>query len=344
MSSRKKMRKLSLILSVIILLIVALIIAFLFLIPRKNARDIKAVAELEANASPSDRPGLYVDGLALKHHDGTEVVMHGINHAHCWYRDKDDVAFKAIAEAGADTVRIVLACGIQWDADTADSVREAIEKAHSLGMLVIVEVHDGTGSDDIDVLKEIASFWCGIADVLKGTEDYVIVNIANEWVGKMNSRLWRDGYTTVIPVLREAGIKNVLMVDAAGWGQFGRCIDRYGVDVFRSDPCANTMFSVHMYGISGGLKSEIRNNLTSATHHGLCVCVGEFGYTHSDGNVNEQYLMKYCNEHNIGFLAWSWKGNSGGVEYLDLSLTWDGSELSPEWGAPFVEELDKHKP
>lgn len=30
------------------------------------------------------------------------------------------------------------------------------------------------------------------------------------------------------------------------------------------------------------------------------------------------------------------KGNSGGVEYLDIALDWDGKELSADWGEPLV--------
>ena len=87
-----------------------------------------------------------------------------------------------------------------------------------------------------------------------------------------------------------------------------------------------------MYGTAGGSAEKIETNLKYATDNGLCVCVGEFGYTHTDGDVDEAFLMQYCVENQIGYIAWSWKGNSGGVEYLDLALQWDGSELSADWG------------
>ncbi len=335
MKSKKTKKILIFLCSIIVIAILVLTVRSIIRNVQRT-KDIKEVAELQNNVDPALRPGLYVDGTALKDKSGNNVMMRGINHAHCWYKDKDDIAFPAIKDAGANTIRIVCANGIQWESDTKETLKKVVEKAHSLGMLAIVEIHDGTGSDDIDVLREIAGFWCDMADVLSGTEDYCIVNIANEWCGKMNASLWRDGYTEVIPMLRDAGIRNVLMIDSAGWGQFGRCIDKYGMEVFKADICANTMFSVHMYGLSGGIKSEIRNNLTSATAHGLCVAVGEMGYKHSDGNVNEDYIIEYCNKNNIGYLAWSWKGNSGGVEYLDLAAEWDGSKLTEEWGEPFI--------
>ncbi len=288
-------------------------------------------------ASPDvEHTGLFVDGTQLLTAEGEPVLLRGINHAHCWFRNEDETAFSAIADTGANCIRIVCASGQRWESDTADSLAEAIERARTLGMLAIVEVHDGTGDNDIETLEKIGEFWCEMTDVLAGTEEYCIVNIANEWCGSHSAGKWKKGYTQVIPTLRKAGIHNVIMVDAPGWGQYGKAIGKYGVDIFESDPERNTMFSVHMYGFSGGSVRRIRQNLTAATDHNLCVCVGEFGYTHSDGDVKEEYLMRYCEEQKIGYLAWSWKGNSGGVEYLDLANEWDGSVLSAEWGEQVV--------
>ena len=283
----------------------------------------------------SPHTGFYVDGSTLRTADGKPFVMRGINHGYNWFQDKTDVAFDAIAATGANCIRIVLSSGLQWQNDDTQSLKNAIDAAVSRGMVAIVEVHDGTGSDDISVLESIAKYWCEMASVLAGTEKYCILNIANEWCGGWRARRWRDGYTKVIPMIREAGIKNAIMVDAAGWGQFGVSVRSYGAEVFNSDPLRNTMFSIHMYGMSGRWEWLIRYNLEGVTNQNLCVCVGEFGWTHSDGDVKEDYLMQYCDEKNIGYIAWSWKGNSGGVEYLDLAEEWDGSKLS-EWGERVV--------
>ena len=279
--------------------------------------------------------GFYVDGTILRTSDGTPFVMRGINHGHNWFPAQEKVAFDSIAATGANTIRIVLSDGQRWKKDDKASLRNSIKAATSRGIIPIIEIHDGTGSDDIEVLTRIAEYWCEMADVLEGTEGYCILNIANEWCGSWNAKKWRDGYTKVIPMIRSAGIKNTIMVDAAGWGQFGYSIRKYGAEVFNSDPLKNTMFSVHMYGMSGRFNWLIRFNLEGATKQNLCVCVGEFGWKHSDGDVKEDYLMQYCQERGIGWLAWSWKGNSGGVEYLDMAEEWDGSKLS-EWGDKVV--------
>ncbi len=310
-----------------------LISSFIFCAACSSQKPAPISGDSVLNENP--HTGFYVDGNTLRTADGEAFVMRGVNHGYNWFLDQTDTAFDAIAATGSNCVRIVLSSGLQWHKDDAHSLEKAINAAVSRGMVAVVEVHDGTGSDDISVLEGIAEYWCEMASVLAGTENYCILNIANEWCGGWKSGRWGDGYTKVIPMIRKAGIKNTIMVDAAGWGQFGHSIRKYGAEVFNSDPLRNTMFSVHMYGMSGRWEWLIRYNLEGVTKQKLCVCVGEFGWTHSDGDVKEDYLMGYCQEKGIGYIAWSWKGNSGGVEYLDLAEEWDGSKLS-EWGEKVV--------
>lgn len=280
--------------------------------------------------------GFKVDGTKLFDANGNEFIMRGINHAHAWYLKEDTTAIKAIAETGANTVRIVCSDGQQWTKDSEEMLETVIDLCIDNEMIAVVEVHDATGKDDISALRHVTDYWIEMKDALIGKEQYVILNIANEWTGSWNSTLWSDGYVEAIPKLREAGIKNTLLIDAGGWGQFGKSIHDYGVDVFNSDPDKNTMFAVHMYGTAGKNKQTIENNLANVTNKGLCVIVGEFGYDHTDGDVDEDYIMEYCQKNGIGYLGWSWKGNSGGVEYLDIANAWDGSVLSPDWGEKLI--------
>jgi mannan endo-1,4-beta-mannosidase len=41
----------------------------------------------------------------------------------------------------------------------------------------------------------------------------------------------------------------------------------------------------------------------------------------------------------VGYLAWSWTGNSGGVEYLDLSENGSASQLTG-WGDDIVNGMN----
>lgn len=293
------------------------------------------------SSSDNDTPpvvegGFRVDGTKLLDAKGNEFVMRGINHAHVWFRDQLDTALDGIAATGANTVRIVLADGDQWEKTTAEDLERTIVECNERKMIAVVEVHDGCGKDERSYLDNAVDYWIEMKDVLAKYTDTAILNVTNEWTGEWNAEAWRDGYTAAIPKLREAGIRNTIMVDAAGWGQFGESIKKYGADVFSSDPDGNTMFSVHMYGAAGKNKSTITKNLVGATDQGLCVVVGEFGYNHSDGDVDEAYIMEYCAENAIGYLGWSWKGNGGGVEYLDIAEDWSGETLSEDWGEILV--------
>ncbi|MBQ8194828.1 MAG: glycoside hydrolase family 5 protein [Oscillospiraceae bacterium] len=312
--------------------------------PHVSNEEIISSVTPETAEAPEDNSGealttaagFSVQGTKLIDAKGNEFIMRGLNHPHCWFLDTDDTALPAIAEAGCNTVRIVCGAGIQYNKDTAEMLTEVINKCKELDMVCVLEVHDITGKDDIGMLEKVTDYWIEVKNALIGNEAYVILNIANEWVGQWNSEIWRDGYTASIPRLREAGIKNTIMVDAGGWGQYGRSIADYGMEVFNSDPDKNTMFSVHMYGSAGKNERTIKQNIIGATQQELCIIVGEFGYTHSDGDVNEAYIMQYCEENDIGYLGWSWKGNGGGVEYLDIALEWDGSVLSEDWGEVLI--------
>ena len=302
--------------------------------------EATTTTEATTAAEPEDLlpegAGFKVDGTKLLDANGNEFVLRGINHPHAWFKDQLETAYDAIAETGSNSIRIVLGSGVQYGKTNMKELERVIRNAKERDMIAVVEVHCITGSDSIDDLLKVTDFWIEMKDVLAGTEAYCILNIANEWVGKWDSTIWRDGYTQAIPKLREAGIKNTIMVDSAGWGQYAKCVQDYGMEVFESDPDRNTMFSVHMYGAAGKNSDTIEAAIKGATDQGLCIIVGEFGYNHSDGDVDEAYIMQYCTDNNIGYMGWSWKGNGGGVEYLDIANEWDGSVLSPDWGENLI--------
>lgn len=280
--------------------------------------------------------GFYVDGTKLYDANGNEFILRGINHAHTWFKGQLKTAIPAIAETGANCVRIVLSNGYQWNKDSFESILEIIDLCKEYKLIAVLEVHDGTGKNEGDVLEGIVDYWIEMKEALIGNEAYVILNIANEWYGDWSENQWAEAYISQIPRIREAGIENLIMVDSAGWGQYPMSIAKRGVDVFNSDPLKNTMFSIHMYGSAGGTKKVIKRNIDNVIKQGLCVCIGEFGYNHSDGDVDEMYIMEYCTEIGVGYMGWSWKGNGGGVEYLDIAKEWDGSVLSDDWGENLI--------
>ena len=300
-----------------------------------TAETTTAPAQSSEFANPTAM-GFYVEGTKLYDANGNEFIMRGVNHAHTWFKGELKTAIPAIAATGSNTVRIVLSNGYQWNKDSLDSILEIIALCKEYKMIAVLEVHDGTGKNDAAVLSGIVDYWIEMKDALIGNEAYVILNIANEWYGDWAVDEWADAYISEIPRIREAGIKNLIMVDSAGWGQYPMSIAKGGKDVFNADPLKNTMFSIHMYGTAGKNDKVIKRNIDNVLKQDLCVIIGEFGFDHSDGDVDEQYIMDYCTEIGVGYLGWSWKGNGGGVEYLDIAKEWDGSVLSSDWGENLI--------
>lgn len=272
--------------------------------------------------------GFYVSGGKLYDSTGKPFYMRGINHGHSWFKNDLNTAIPAIAKTGANTVRIVLSNGTQYTKDDLNSVKNIINVVNANKMIAVLEVHDATGKDDYNSLDAAVNYWISIKEALIGKEDRVIVNIANEWYGTWNGSAWADGYKKAIPKLRNAGIKNTLIVDAAGWGQYPQSIVDYGQSVFAADTQKNTVFSIHMYEYAGKDAATVKANMENVLNKGLALIIGEFGGYHTNGDVDEYAIMKYGQEKGVGWLAWSWYGNSSGLEYLDMATGPNGSLTS----------------
>lgn len=278
--------------------------------------------------------GFTISGTKLLDANGNEFVIRGINQPHNWYKPKDEASIAGIAKTGANSVRIVLSNGTQYTKDSLAELEKLIALCEKNKLVAIVEVHDATGKDDLNSLIKAAEYWIEMKSALQGHEDTVILNIANEWCAKWDSNLWANGYKKVIPMLRKAGIKNTLMVDCGGYGQYPKSVADKGQEVLNADSEKNVIFSIHLYEYAGANANDVKSNISSITNKGLAVCVGEFGYKHRDGEVDEEAIIKYCKENKIGYIPWSWSGNSDGVEYLDLVNNFNASSYT-EWGDLF---------
>lgn len=287
---------------------------------------------------PTQYDGFYVDGQTIRDANGNEFEMRGVNIAHAWYKDKTEQSIKAAAELGTNCVRVVCADGLKWDKTSKSEIEQIIGWCKENKQICILEAHDATGSNNISDVVAAAEYWATMSDILNENAEYVILNIANEWYGDWNSTTWADGCKQAIKVVRDAGIKNMIMIDCAGWGQYPTSIKEEGASVFASDPDKNTVFSMHMYEYAGGTADMIKNNIDGALQCGAPVLVGEFGIKHTDGDVDEAYVMNYCEQNDMGYIAWSWMGNGSGLEYLDLVSSWDGSQLT-EWGEIYFDAI-----
>ncbi|MDY7222673.1 glycoside hydrolase family 5 protein [Halalkalibacterium halodurans] len=279
--------------------------------------------------------GFHINGTTLHDANGNPFVMRGINHGHAWFKQELETSMRGISQTGANTIRVVLSNGQRWQKDDRNMVASIISLAEQQQMIAVLEVHDATGSNNFSDLQAAVDYWIEMKDVLQGKEDVVIINIANEWYGAWDGGAWARGYQNAIRQLRNAGLSHTFMVDAAGYGQYPQSVVDYGQEVLNADPQRNTMFSVHMYEYAGGNANTVRRNIDSILSQNLALVIGEFGHWHYDGDVDEDTILSYSQQRNVGWLAWSWHGNSEGVEYLDLSNDFAGNRLT-WWGDRIV--------
>jgi hypothetical protein len=223
-------------------------------------------------------------------------------------------------------------------------LRQAIQRSIDLGLVPMLEMHDATGERSNASMLALAQYLArsDVAELLREFEEHKLVNISNEWSGVD----FAAAYSEAIDILRAAGVHHTLVIDSNGWGQNAGTIIQEAPGLLEHDPQGNLLFSIHVYerfadesGEPHG--SRIRGVIQRAVADRIPLIVGEFGFQHGDdGSGNPRSIpfdamMQEANRYGIGYLAWSWTGNSGGVEYLDLVDRLSG-ELTP-WGVDLVD-------
>lgn len=283
-----------------------------------------------AHAAP---PGFRIANGRLLESNGNDFVMRGVNHAHTWYPDRVS-SLAHIKAKGANTVRVVLSSGDRWTRNDAADVSNVVAQCKQNRLICVLEVHDTTGYGEQSgavTLSRAADYWIGVQSALTGQEDYVIVNIGNEPYGNTNHTAWTADTKAAIQKLRSAGFRHTIMVDAPNWGQdWAFTMRDNAASVFAADPDANTVFSIHMYGVFD-TAAEISDYLNRFVSAKLPIVVGEFGHNHSDGDPDEDTILAVTQQLGLGYLGWSWSGNGGGVEYLDMVTNFDPNQLT-SWG------------
>jgi len=270
--------------------------------------------------------------------NGKSFIVAGMNNPHAWFTEKAYTALDDIKATGANTVRIVW----QTRGGSLETLEQAIKRSIELSMVPIVELHDVTGSPSGDALVRMAEWYASeqVKKCLSGYERYIMLNIANEWGdNRTTSEYWLESYTRAVKVMREAGYRTTLVVDAPGWGQNITPFLEKGSELMEADPLHNILFSVHMYG-SWNNPDDIVNKLTAAKKQKLPLIVGEFGYNYNDGGNNltckadHRTILDTCHKLGYGFIPWSWTGNNRENQWLDIventdwkTLTWWGNEV-----------------
>ncbi|MFC7264914.1 cellulase family glycosylhydrolase [Streptomyces lutosisoli] len=277
--------------------------------------------------------GLHISDGRLLEGNGNDFIMRGVNHAHTWYQGKTTQSLADIKALGANTVRVVLADGHRWSANSAADVANVISQCKANRLICVLEVHDTTGYGEdtaAGTLDEAADYWIGLKDVLAGQENYIVINIGNEPWGNTNPEGWTAPTIAAVKKLRDAGLAHTIMVDAPNWGQDWQGVMRANAQsVYDADPTGNLIFSIHMYSVFDTAQ-EITDYLNAFVNAKLPILIGEFGGPADQyGDPDEDTMMATAQQLKLGYLAWSWSGNTDPI--LDLAINFDPTQLS-SWG------------
>ncbi|MDC0708902.1 cellulose binding domain-containing protein [Stigmatella sp. ncwal1] len=276
--------------------------------------------------------GFHIVNGRLFDANGNDFIIRGISHPHAWYSQRTQ-SFADIKVVGANSVRVVLSGG-RWPVSTASDVANVISLCKQNRLICVLENHDTTGYGEASgaySLSQAVDYWLSIRSALVGQEAYIIINIGNEPYGNTNPTEWVAATLDAIRRLRSAGLTHTLMIDAPNWGQdWSNTMRDNAQTIWEADALRNSIFSVHMYGVYN-TPSKVKAYLDSFTSRGLPILVGEFGWYHSDGDPDELTVTEHTTSLGLGYIGWSWSGNGGGVEYLDMVNNFNSASRT-DWG------------
>jgi len=287
------------------------------------------IAATLCSANAAD--GFYTSGTKLMDANGKEFVMRGANYSWAWQRGNESTVIPAAARQGMNCLRISISdghlsyCG---GVTPASTVANLIQLCENNKLICVLVVHDELGDNSLDAIQRAADYWASIASTLKGHEWSTIVNIANEWVADHDKNdVWSQGYQKAVKTIRNAGITNTLMIDCAGYGQGPSSIWERGAEVVAADEQKNILYSIHMYDWAGKDESTVKENIDKALTVGVPLVIGEFGYEHKGNEVAYQTILDYTKEKRVGYIGWSWTGNSSDTQALDMFGGYDDSNM-----------------
>lgn len=301
-----------------------------------------------------DKPGFHTDGVRLLDANGKEFLMRGYNYSYAWQKDLWGAAFSTAKKYNCNALRIQLSDGQKslggyCDANQVSSLIKSCKDNHFIG---VFNVQDTGGGNDKNVLLHAADYWVGIKNAVIGQEKYCIVNIGNEWMGSpgrdcngkwgdYQENLWSDTYIEAVHRIRSAGIKNTLMIDCNGYGQYADIIWKEGQRIldedkkYFEDGKPNIIFSIHFYekacywDYEKGVGSRVAHSIDKALSIGAPVCIGEYAYSRKseEWKMDWETIQDYSKTMNIGYLGWSFTGN-GDAESQGLDMfNSDGSQM-----------------
>ena len=301
--------------------------------PLAGALLLSLVALLLPGVMPAaSAQGFYVSGKSLKDPNGNNFYPRGINNPHIWFDTDAYNVLGNLASRKTNCIRIV------WSrSGSAARLDQILQRIADLKMVPMVELHDGTGSNNAGDLTANANYYVrsDVLAVLKKHQRYVLINVANEWSNYTKTAYdWKEAYKSPITILRNAGIVSPIVVDNPNYAQNYSAGIQYGQELENYDPRHSILLSVHMYaGFNNS--SDIYNCMSGYSNANLPLVIGEFGYNFNNGNnnlgcrVDNRLVMQYASQFGYGYIAWSTQGNDSANAWLDLMTGWS---TTTAWG------------
>lgn len=250
------------------------------LIPEEVTEDL-------TRPRPSENaPVMKTDGTKILWADGSETIIRGVNLQYSDNPLQMINAFPAIAETGANFVRI------QLSEDTAEvELEAALNMAIENNMAAILTLN----SPDLKCSDDEALFSKAVADLwLKKWlpiiaqdryQDKMMINMASGWGPKeifngssFGYRTYIDTHKTAIRQFRRAGLKFPLVIDAPGCGEDFHAFESIRArELMAADEQKNLVFSVHAYGSTWNNRTKIDYGISRITSQNVPVLVSEFG-------------------------------------------------------------------
>jgi endoglucanase len=282
---------------------------FRFLLALLFAAFIAAATAAESPApagTPVARNGwLSVKGTQLCNQAGQPIQLRGMStHGIQWYgwgKGINEAALDALAgDWGADILRVSLY--VQeggYAKDPAKFTAQAdtiIDETIKRGLYVLIDWHMLTPGDPMQNLELARTYFTHMAARYAGVPN-VLYEIANEPNGKYKDAEGRShrvdwlrikAYAEqMIPVIRAASPKSIVIVGTPDWSSLGVSGDRDPKEILAS-PLAgeNLMYSFHFYAASHG--EEYRKALDQAAEK-LPIFVTEWGSQEASGDGRNDF-------------------------------------------------------
>ena len=271
----------------------------------------------------------YVAGRFLYSPQGERVILRGVNNMNVVSDKTGEKSFPEIAKTGANVVRIM------WMrfGGGGDKLDVIIGNCIKQKMIPIIELHDATGK--WEMLDSTVNFWVrpDVRDVLVKYERYLLLNIANEaGTSAVTMQEFKSKYSAAIGKIRAAGINVPLMIDAANWGRNEAYLLENAVALLQNDPEHNLLFSWHIWD-SGIAESRIEKAVERSVALNIPLEIGEFAPMEVKCKccIPYKFIMQYCQQQSIGWLAWSWGPGNSDCTQMDMTKTVEFETLY-DWG------------